>query len=160
MKAGCGAMVLLGGIFLWLLWQPPMPESGVRYEIRNGNQIWRIRGLFVSSRVAGADLKTADGGFPKFASWAAVESGNAVSGESPGICFFDDDGDSSGFLRLSPDVGIRNVRMDVEGTLILTQSGECGELRFSSGDAEIPWPQDRYTRDAERESLSSGEEPW
>ena len=137
-----GSILLLGGALFWWLWQPPIPESGFSYAIREGNQVWRISGILKRSPVENARLYALEGESFRFMSWAALSSSNAVEGEPLGLCFFDDDGDFSGFLRLSPDLSgrIESVRHHAEGIFILKCSDSQEEFRFSEEAAKISWP--------------------
>jgi len=142
MSTGLGSALLLGGALLWWLWQPPIPDSGFFYDLREGDQIWRVQGTFQSSRVKDTEIRTVEGGFPRFSVWVAITPANAVKEEPRGICFFDDDGDFSGFLRLSPDLsgGIESVRKTPEGTFAVKHFGSPRELRFPEEEANISWP--------------------
>ncbi len=139
--AGGGAFLLIWAC-LWWFWQPRIPESGFFYALREGSQVWRIQGILQRSPVKNAILQGVEEASPKFYSWAAITSGDAVKEELPGICFFDDDGDFSGFLALSSDLPkrIEEIRFSAEETLVLTTSPPREELRFPLENAEISWP--------------------
>lgn len=142
MRALGGGAFLLGWACLWWLWQPRIPESGFFYALREGSQVWRIQGILQRSPVKNAILRAVEEDAPHFYSWAAITSGDAVEGELPGICFFDDDGNFSGFLALSPDLPerIEEIRFSGGETLVLTTLPPRKELRFSAEDADIFWP--------------------
>ncbi len=142
MRVAGGGAVLLIWACLWWFWQPRIPESGFFYTLREGSHVWRIQGILQRSPVKNAILQGLEEASPKFYSWAAITSGDAVEGELPGICFFDDDGNFSGFLALSPDLPerIEEIRFSAGETLVLTTLPPRKELRFSAEDADIFWP--------------------
>ncbi|MBL3592325.1 MAG: hypothetical protein JMJ93_02305 [Synergistaceae bacterium] len=136
-----GILVLLliaGGTFCWVLWQPPIPESGFFYSIRDGNQVWRTQKFFRSSPVRGARPQVMEGGAPTFIAWATVTATNALEGEPTGVCFFDDDGDFSGFLLL-PAEGLQELEsLCVEGgSFFLTFSGDREDRVFPLEEARF-----------------------
>ncbi|NCC97373.1 MAG: hypothetical protein EOM02_11110 [Synergistales bacterium] len=74
--------------------------------------------------------------------WIAITPSNALDKEPTGICFFDEDGDYSGFLPLSKDLSGIVESIKVDGKVIdltLLRNGEREILRFTDGDADIPW---------------------
>lgn len=87
-------------------------------------------------------LNFVEGGFPRFVAWVAITPSNALDKEPTGICFFDDDGDYSGFLPISGDLSrvVESIRVDGKGiNLTLLRNGVMEKLRFTNGDADIPW---------------------
>ncbi len=135
------ASLFLCGFLLFGLRQP-IPESGFFYEIRDGDRIYRVQGFFRSSQVDTDGLNSVEGGFPRFVTWIAITPFNALDNEPTGICFFDDDGDYSGFLPISEDLsgGVESIRVDGKVIdLTLLRNGEMENLRFTDGDADIPW---------------------
>ena len=133
---------LLGGALIWLFWQP-LPESGFFYKIQDGQVVKRVQGFFRSSQVEGAGLRPVDGGYHRFVSWVAISWSNALKGEPTGICFFDDDGDFSGFLPLSGDVSglVESIYAD-HRSIDLTLSGVSldNTMSFKAKDGDITWP--------------------
>ncbi len=142
MSAAWGGALLLGGALLWRLWQPPIPESGFLYAIREGSQIWRVQGIFQSSRVGHVEIRGMEGGFPRFYVWGLLSSSDAVEGEPTGICFFDHDGDFSGFLPL-PEESLRYLEaVRGEGEAFVVTFRDAGgerERSFSKKSADIAW---------------------
>jgi len=141
-SATWGGALLLGGALLWRLWQPPIPESGFLYAIREGSEVWRIQGIFQSSRVEHMEIRGMEGGFPRFYSWGILSSPDAVKEEPTGVCFFDNDGDFSGFLPLPVESlqHLEAVRGEGEA-LVVTFRDPMGkrDLSFSKKSADIAW---------------------
>lgn len=128
--------------FLFFEVRQPIPESGFFYEIRDGHRVYRVQGIFRSSYVDTDGLNSVEGGFPRFVAWIAITPSNALDKEPTGICFFDEDGDYSGFLPLSKDLSGIVESIKVDGKVIdltLLRNGEREILRFTDGDADIPW---------------------
>ncbi len=142
MRAEKGLTLLLVGALFGVLWQPPVPESGFSYAIRQGDRIWRVQRFFRSSPVEGARRGTVEGPSPTFVTWATITPSDALEGEPEGVCFFDGDGDFSGFLPLSGE-GLRELdALRVESdSLLLTLSGQGGsrELVFPLEEARLSW---------------------
>lgn len=142
MRAKRGLALLLGGALLWVLWQPPIPESGFSYAVREGDRVWRVQRFFRSSPVAGARLGTVEGLSPTFVAWATITPSDAVEGEPEGVCFFDGDGDFSGFLPLSGERLQALEALRIEGdSLLLALSGPGGsrELVVPLEEARLSW---------------------
>ena len=138
-------VLLLGGTLFW--WgRQPLPESGFLYTRGEGREVWRIQGTFkrslVKEDVASRVVMDWEGDSLRFCDCAAITPFNAIEGEPLGICFFDHDGDTSGFLPLSPDLlaRIESVRDDGEGSLFLKERSSDREIRFSTEDVDIRWP--------------------
>lgn len=134
--------LFLFGMSLWLLLRQPIPESGFFYKINDGDSVSRVQGTFKSSPVEADGLNSVEGINPRFMAWIAITPSNSVSGEPMGICFFDDDGDFSGFLPVGESSRfISSVRVD-DKALFLTVSDDQGieEIRFSVEEADILWP--------------------
>ena len=107
--------------------------------------MWRVQGTFKRSlveRVVPDVMMDWEGDSLRFCDCAAITPSNAIEGEPLGICFFDHDGDFSGFLPLSPDLleRIETVRDNREGNLFLKERSSDREIRFSTEDADISWP--------------------
>jgi hypothetical protein len=88
------------------------------------------------------ELNSVEGGFPRFVGWIAITPFNSLDKEPTGICFFDDDGDYSGFLPISGDLSgvVESIRIDGKVIdLTLLRDGVREKLRFTDGDADIPW---------------------
>nr|WP_321502069.1 hypothetical protein [uncultured Dethiosulfovibrio sp.] len=135
------SLFILGPLLLGL--RQPIPESGFFYEIRDGHRVYRVQGIFRSSYVDNDWLNSVEGGFPRFVVWIAITPSNALDKEPTGICFFDDDGDYSGFLPLSEDLSGIVESIKVDGKVIdltLLRNGTREKLSFTDGDADIPWP--------------------
>ncbi len=142
MKKTSSISFLLGGAMLCLLWQP-MPESGFLYKIKDGCIITRVQGFFRSSQVEGTSLRSIDGDYHRFVSWASISCANALDGEPTGICFFDDDGDFSGFLPLSGEVLglVESIYADHSAIELNFSDVDTGKtMSFTPQDADIPWP--------------------
>lgn len=104
--------------------------------------VYRVKGVFRSSYVKTEGLNFVEGGFPRFVAWIAITPSNALDKEPTGICFFDDDGDYSGFLPISEDLSgvVESIRIDGKVIdLTLLRNGVREKLRFTDVDADIPW---------------------
>ena len=141
LKTAAVSLFLCGFLFFGL--KQPIPESGFFYEIRDGHRVYRVQGMLRSSYLGNDWLNSVEGGFPRFVVWIAITPSNALDKEPTGICFFDEDGDYSGFLPLSEDLSGIVESIKVDGKVIdltLLSNGEREKLRFTDGDADIPWP--------------------
>lgn len=143
MKALCSGVLLIGSVFFWWIWQPLIPDSGFFYLIHDMNQVKRVQGVFQSSPVDVPGIDTVWGGVIRFVGWCAITSSNAIEGEPTGICFFNHDGDFSGFLNMSGEKAsqVNSIRIYDKTFIVTMDSGEQKEeLSFSIEEAELSWP--------------------
>lgn len=109
---------------LWVEYNlPVLPESGFLYEIKNIDEVWRVRGLFNRSPVAGAAIRPIAAPTPRLSAWVRLSDAgqSMIEGEPRGICLLNHDGLYSGFIALSSaDAGaVEKVGLSRDGSMLI-----------------------------------------